>query len=153
MPDPPTTALVSARATVRDGESVTFYARSHQVEVGVPLSFDVKEPRLTAVEQFVAAVTADVLGGFARLAKRERLRLDEIEASVQAEIADPLVFLGVVGESGHPRVARLTLRAYLGTSEPHDRLQPVWDEALRRAPLINTVRPVLELDLQWQRSI
>jgi hypothetical protein len=153
MPDPPTTALVSARATVRDGENVTFYARTHQVEVGVPLSFDVKEPRLTAVEQFVAALSADVLGGFARLASRERLRVDEIEASVQAEIADPLAYLGVVGEPGHPRLARLSVRAFLGTSEPPERVQPVWEKALERAPLVNTVRPVVALDLQWQRAL
>jgi hypothetical protein len=38
---PPTTALVSARATVRDGERETLYTRSRLVEVGVLLSFDV----------------------------------------------------------------------------------------------------------------
>ena len=152
MPDPPTTALVSARATVREDKRVIFYARAHQVEVGVPLSFDSKEPRLTAVEHFLAAVTADVLGGFARLAKRARLRLDEIEAAVRAEVADPLAYLGVVGEPGIPRVARLSLRAFLGTNEPAGRIQPVWDEALGRAPLVNTVRPVIELEFHWQRA-
>jgi hypothetical protein len=152
MPDPPTTALVSARATAHDGGNVTFYTRSHRVEVGVPMSFDIEEPRLTAVEQFLAAVGAEVVGGFARLGRRERLRLDEIEASMEAVIADPLVCLGVVGESGRPRVARVTVRTYVGTSEPVERVQGVWDEALRRAPLVNTLRPVVEMDLEWQRA-
>jgi hypothetical protein len=152
MPDPPTTALVSARATAHDDGRVTFYTRSHRAEVGVPMSFDIEEPRLTAVEQFVAAIGADVLGGLARLGRRERLRLDEIEASIEAVIADPLVFLGVVGESGRPRVTRVAVRTYVGTGEPVERVQRIWDEALRRAPLVNTLRPVVDLDLQWQRA-
>jgi uncharacterized OsmC-like protein len=143
-------ALVSARVTVRDRQSITLFARSHEVTVGPVLSFDAHEPRLTGMEHLLAAVAADVVGGFRRLADRRRLVVDEIEAVLKGEIADPLVHLGVVGEEGEPRLARLEVRVFAGTSEPDSRLRPVWEEMLRRAPVINTLRPGVELDLQIQ---
>lgn len=143
-------ALVSVRASVRGSESVTLFVRSHHVTVGAPLSFDVAEPMPTAVEHLLAAVAADVLGGFRRLAGTRRLAVDAVEATLQAVIADPLVYLGVVGEEGTPRLSSLTLRAYIDTGEPHERLAEVWKENLRRAPIVNTLRPGVAMEIGFQ---
>ncbi len=150
MNDSLSRALVSARVTVRDRRSVTLFARTHEVTVGPVLSFDAREPRLTGIEHLLAAVAADVVGGFCRLADRRRLVVDEIEAVLKGEIADPLVHLGVVGVEGAPRLARLEVRVFAGSSEPDSRLRPLWEEMLHRAPVINTLRPSVELDLHFQ---
>ena len=144
------TALVSARASVRQRDEVVFYTRSLQLSVGVPMTFDAQAPLASAMEFALAAVAADVLGGFARLADRARLVIDAAEAVINAEVASPLAYIGVVGETGQPRLSRLTMLAYLDTGEARSDLQPVWDEALRRAPFINTLRPSVDLDLDFR---
>jgi hypothetical protein len=103
------------------------------------------------VEQFIAAISADVLGGFARMAKQMRLRIDQLEATVDAQVADALVYLGVVGESGSPRLASLRLKAWIDSGETAERISTAWEEALRRAPLVQTLSgSALKLDLSWQ---
>jgi hypothetical protein len=91
-----------------------------------------------------------VVGGFQLLAARRRLAVDDVEARAEAAIANPLAHLGVIGEDGEPRVSRLTLRAYISTFEPQEAIAAVWDEALRRSPLVNTLGRAAELDINFQ---
>jgi len=95
---------------------------------------------MTGAELLLGALAADVIGLFFQLAKRQRVVVDEVEATVKAELADPLVYLGVVGAEGEPRYESFSLRAYAGSAAPESRLQEIWAEALRRAPLFNTLR-------------
>lgn len=151
MHDPLQSALVSARVKHKAGEGTTFYTRSHALTIRVPMTFDIAEPGLSAVEQFIAAICADVLGGFARMAKQMRLRIDQLEATVDAQISDALVYLGVVGETGSPRLTSLRLKAWIDSGETAERISAAWEEALRRAPLVQTLSgSALQLDLSWQ---
>ena len=95
---------------------------------------------MTGAELLLGALASDVIGLFFDLARRRRVAVDEVEATVKAELADPLVHLGVVGAGGEPRYANFSLRAYAGTAAPEAVLQEIWAEALRRAPLANTLR-------------
>ena len=147
MDDPPSTALVSVRSTYRGKEGTVTVARAHEVARASGVSFDSKEPLPTSLELFLAAVAADVLGAFGRLAIQRRLPLDEAEAVLKATLADPLAFLGVFGAPGIPRVAALHLKLHLGTPAPRHAVHAAWDEAVRRSPLLNTLRPSLDLTL------
>jgi len=140
MTDPLNRALVSARATSPSPKGLTFYARSLEGRVGVPLSFDVQEPSLTGVECLLGAVASDVLLGFRRLARLRRVPLDELEATLKAEVVNTLSYLGVVGESGPPHIESLDVKVYAGSSAPEERVRGVWDEALVLAPILNTLR-------------
>ena len=103
---------------------------------------------MTGAESLLGVLASDVLGLFAALARKQRLQIDEIEATLSAELADPLVHLGVHGVEGEPRYSRFTLRAYAGTSAPEAAVRRVWEEAVHRAPLANTLKHSAEMDLQ-----
>ena len=107
---------------------------------------------MTGAETLLGLLAADVIGLFLEIAKRRRLPVDEVEATVKAELADPLVQLGVIGAQGEPRYESFSLRAYAGSSAPEAAIQEIWTEALRRAPLANTLRrgAALEALLQVQ---
>ncbi len=101
---------------------------------------------MTGAELLLGALASDVIGLFLEIAKRRRVVVDEVEATVKATLADPLVHLGVVGAEGEPRYESFSLRAYAGSSAANDVLQEIWAESLRRAPLANTLRRAATLD-------
>jgi hypothetical protein len=150
MDDPLQTTLVSVRVSGGGDGCATVFARSHSFGIGWPLNFDEKSPRLSAVETLAGTFASDVVSGFQLLAARRRLAIDDVEARAEAAVSNPLAFLGVVGEQGPPHISRLTLRAYISTAEPEGAVAAVWDEALRRSPLVNTFNKAAELDLNFQ---
>lgn len=126
---------------------VTVYTRSQQIEIGVPVQFDPEYPHVTALEQLLAAFGADLVNGLRLAARRRHVLIDAVEAVVRGELDNPLVYLGVVGETGHPGLARIQTRVYVSTDADEEVLQPVWQETLRRSPLVNTFQRAVALDL------
>jgi hypothetical protein len=143
-------ALVSVRITAEMGGGVSLYARNQKAVIGRGWSFDIAEPRLSGAEVFLGALASDVVGLFARIATQRRLAIDEIEAKLSAELADPLALLGVVGAGGEPHYEAVRLRAYVGASADPARLEEAWEEALRRAPLYNTLRRATTVEARMQ---
>ena len=128
------------------------FARSQRAVLGKGWSFDIAEPDMTGAELLLGALAADVIGLFFDLAKRRRVTVDEVEATVKAELADPLVYLGVNGAEGEPHYTGFSLRAYAGSAAPESALQEIWAEALRRAPLANTLRRSATMETLLQVS-
>lgn len=140
-----TTWDVRAR-TNGDGSS-TVYARKHTFQVGAPLHFDTEYEHVTAVEYLLGAMGADLVGGLKLLARRQGLQVDDIEVTLSAKLNNPLTYLGVIGEEGHPGLNRVTATIYVNSVESEERLRLAWEETLKRSPLVNTLRPVVDLDL------
>ena len=149
MNDSPNGAFVSARAVSSSPSAVTFYARALEAEVGVPMSFDIVEPKLSGVEYLLGALASDLLGGFRRLVHRRRLVVDELEAVLKAEVIDTLAYLGVVGESGTPRISSISVKVYAGTGAPEREVRALWEESLTLAPIINTLRLAATLNIEF----
>ena len=49
---------------------------------------------------------ADLVNGLQTLGRRRRVVIDQVEAVVEGELNNPLTYLGVVGETGHPGLER-----------------------------------------------
>jgi len=136
---------VRVRANARGG--TTAYARTHAFEVGSALPFDLEETRPTAIEYLLGALGGDLIGGFRALARKRRLAIDEVEATVEATLVNALTHLGVVGEEGHPGVERVTIRVHVATPESAAAVRAVWDEAARRSPLLRTIEAAARVDV------
>ena len=135
------------RVAARGREAPVAHVRRHRFEVGPPLSFDRDEPRTTALEYVLGALGADLVGCLERAARRRRVEIDSIEATVQAELANPLTFLRVVGEEGDPSIRRVRVRVYATTGAAAADVDAAWREALETSPLASTFRRSLDLDL------
>jgi uncharacterized OsmC-like protein len=131
-------------------ESATAYVRQHQFGLGAPLSFDAQYGQVTALEYLLAALGADLTVGLQTVARQRRLAIDDVEAVVSGELDNPLVYLDVVGEEGHPGLARVFVKLYISTEEPEEAINAAWREVLRRSPLVNTLLPGLALELTLQ---
>ena len=131
------------RATGRHGVRVT--TRGVQLSIGRPVEFDSEATEPSALECALAAIGAEIVGGLEEVARRRRLVLDDVEAVVKARLEAPLVYLGVVGERGSPRLSAVSVRVYV--SSPHDMevVERAFHDALLLLPLVGTLRTATEL--------
>ena len=125
----------------------TIYVRQHRLQAGEPLHFDEKYEHVTALEYLLGAIGADLAGGLQVIARRRRLRVNEIEAVVSGEVNNPLTYLGVVGEEGHPGLEQAAVTVFVSSPEREERVRCAWKEALRRSPLVQTLKSAVRLDL------
>ena len=91
------------------------------------------------MEALCGAVAGDLIDTFRRVARERRLEVDEIEATVEAEMENPLVHLGVVGETGSPALGRLQVKAYASSFDPAETVLQAWQDAQPRAPVWTTL--------------
>ena len=140
-------ALVSVRAVVREQGKVSVFARSQRLVAASVLSFDREESAATGVEHLLTALASDVVGGLARLARRRRVVLDGLEATLQAEVDGALTWLGVVGEAGAPTLRRIEGTVYVSSGAKPDELEALWREVLAMAPVHGALARSVDVQL------
>ncbi len=123
------------------------YTRRHHFEVGAAVQFDQEYDAITALEYVLGAIGADIVNALWALARRRCLIIDEIEAAVAGELNNPLVHLGVVGETGHPGIEKVTIRVYVNSQEDRKELRSVWEEVLDRSPLVRTFKGTIKMEI------
>ena len=72
---------------------------------------------MSALEYVLAAIGADLVNGLQTLGRRRRVAIEQVEAVVEGELNNPLTYLGVVGETGHPGLEKVRVRVYLASPE------------------------------------
>lgn len=137
-----------SRVSWTDGGWATAYARNHAFTVGEQASFRESDAHPDAVEYLLGALGGDLISGFAALAARRGVEVDAMEASVSGRLHNPLVFLGVVGESGHPGFQTISCTLYVSADVDEKTLQEIWQTTLARSPLVNTLDRCVGLDLE-----
>ena len=128
----------------------TVFTRQHQFRVGAPVHFDRAYEAVSALEYVLGAIGADLVNGFQTLAHRRRVAIEQVEAVVEGELNNPLAYLGVVGEAGHPGLEKVRVRVYVASSEEEVTIQRLWQEMLATSPLIHTFQPAIQLELKLQ---
>jgi hypothetical protein len=117
----------------------TAYTRNHAFTVGGQASFREADAHPDAVEYLLGALGGDLISGFASHATRRGVEVDAMEASISGRLNNPLVFLGVVGESGHPGFETISCPLYVSADADERILKEIWQTTLARSPLVNTL--------------
>jgi len=132
-----------------DGQAVAS-ARSNLFTLCGQASFKDTDPYPSAVEYLLGILGGDLLTGFAAQAKRLGVLLYALEVTISGSLANPLVHLGVIGEEGHPGFEAISGTLYVSADAEEEELQSVWQEALKRSPLVNTLQRAVTLSLALQ---
>lgn len=130
--------------------AVTVHARNHVFSVGDPLSFRPSDSYPCAIELVLGAFAADLTQTFRSLARKQRLFLDALEFSATCTLNNPLIHVGVIGETGHPGLERIEGTLYVSADAEEEILTALWNETLQRSPLYNTLANAVELSLRLQ---
>lgn len=142
-----------ARVISNGRETAEAFVRSQKLAIGPPLQFDAEFKGVTALEILLAALGADIVNGFAAVARQQRLSVDQLEATVEGSLNNPLTFLGVVGETGHPGLETAKVTLYIGTLDSEAAVKKAWLETLKRSPLVNTLSKAATLKLSFKISL
>jgi|SRR5579871_67167 len=130
--------------------TVTVHARNHAFSVGEPLSFRPTDDHPSAIELMLGAFAADLTQTFRALARKQRIPLDALEFSATCTLNNPLIHVGVIGETGHPGLERIEGTLYVSANADEETLTALWRETLERSPLYHTLRPTVALSLRFQ---
>jgi len=114
--------------------------RGVQLSIGRPVEFDSEATDVSALECALAALGAEIVGGLTTFAERRRLVLDDVEAVVKARLEAPLVYLGVIGEMGTPRLSTVGVKVYVSSPEEPGVIARAFHDALAVLPLVGTLR-------------
>lgn len=140
----------NARVTSGARDRAVVHVRRHRFTVGKPVEFDADADTVSAVEYVLGALGADLVNGLLAVARRHRVDVERVEATVEGRIDNPLTHLAVVGETGHPGLTRATVKVYVSSLDPEENVRRAWEETLERSPLVRTLRDAMELDLTLQ---
>ena len=125
----------------------TAYTRNHAFTVSGQASFREADAHPDAVEYLLGALGGDLISGFASQATRRGVEVDAMEASIFGRLNNPLVLLGVVGESGHPGFETISCTLYVSADADEKILKEIWQTTLARSPLVNTLDRCVGLTL------
>ena len=113
------------------------YARNLSWALGPSLSFDTRGEFASALEQFVGAVLADVVASFANACDQAAIALDDLEATANTKLVNPLA--AIRAEPGNPAIDEIRLAVFATSPAPRERLDAAWESAVAAAPLLNTL--------------
>ncbi len=128
----------------------TAYTRNHCFSVSGRASFKPADPNPSAIEYMLGALGADMVDGFASAASRRGIAIHALEVSVQGQVQNPLVLLGVIGEEGTAAFETIAATLYVAADAEEPALRAVWDEMLARAPIVATLQRAVSLTLSMQ---
>ena len=114
------------------------------------LGLDPEAELPAALDLLVGALAADLLIGFGREASRAGTPLHEAELRLEAYLANPLVALGVVGETGSPALERIQGKLFVSADGDPAAMRALWERACAHAPVLATLRNCATIDITFR---
>ena len=87
--------------------------RGHSFLIDSPFGLGVRDAHPSAMDSWLSALGAELALGFQAAIRRQGLVCPAIEITLIAELENPLVAVGVVGESGSPALQWVKGNCYL----------------------------------------
>ncbi|HTK31983.1 MAG TPA: OsmC family protein [Candidatus Saccharimonadaceae bacterium] len=144
----PTPTACDIRAQSTGGGRVRLLGRHGTFQAEGQTPFQAPGSAPSALELLIGALAADLLAGFVREVGRAGETLDAVELTLSAELAHPLVVLGVVGEQGSAALSRIRGSLYVSGEGAEPRWRTLWAQALARAPVHATLARAVAIDLE-----
>jgi len=104
----------------------------------------------SSLDYLLGALASDLIAGLEREARRAGAALDAVEASLSARLDNPLVPLGVIGETGSARVTSIRGSVYVSAALPEPEVRALWRQALDKAPVYATLAQSVHVEVSMQ---
>lgn len=124
------------------------YARNNNFTVGHPASFKDKDPYPSAVEYMLGAVGGDLTNGFHAIAAQHGVQIDDVEMALRGRLANPLTYVGVIGEEEEPRLGEISGTLYVSADVGEEIVQEILQTTLDRSPLANTLKHAVTISIE-----
>ena len=141
-----TAITVSLRVTAPGLTAARVSVGRRHFAIGRPIEFDEASPHVAALEYALGAVGGEIVNGLREFARRRRLAIDAVEAVITGELQNGLAYLEVIGESGPPRIRRITVKVFAASAD-EKATRALFDEMIARLPLLSTLREAVEIEV------
>jgi hypothetical protein len=128
------------------------HVRNHTFGVGAQASLRERDEHPSAVEYLLGALAGDLLRGFEVEAARRQVALDAGEITLQGRLDNVLVQIGVIGEVGTPALASVSGTFYVSAGAEEWALDEMWNAALARSPLYQTLSRCAEVSIRLRSA-
>lgn len=121
------------------GFRTTATIRQHRVDFDEPSDLTGQDSSPTPHEYALSAIGACVLTGFILLATMRGIGIGSARLEVEGNFENILRWAGL-SQDGSSGYQSIVIHAYISGSASVDALQDVWDEALLRSPVGNSIQ-------------
>lgn len=128
------------------------YTRNNSFNVGQPASFRDRDPRPSAVELLLGALGGDLVNGMGAASHQRGLTIDAMELALSGTLANVLVTVGVIGETGDPYFNDISGTLYISSDSDEALLKEAWAEALKRSPIANTLKYAATISIELRAA-
>ncbi len=142
----------SVRVRTLNEPTVTAPLKGANLRLLDTLSFDPKAKLPCSLESALASYGADLVTGFKRVLNQKRVEVFSIEADVKANLENPMVHIGVVGEFGSPRINLIRATLYVTANCERNLLETTLATVLERSPLHQTLIRATEIQVRLVSS-
>lgn len=126
------------------------FTRQHEFRIGEALSFDSEYENVSALEHVLGAIAADILSTIRKLSRKKRIEVEELEAVIESELENPLVYLQVIGENGSTAIKKVSLKVYISSFGTEEEVAELWKETLHISPLVQTFQKSVKLNYEYK---
>lgn len=126
---------------------VKLFTKNSVLEISDEVSFDSEFAGDVSLEYFAGGVLSSVILSLAKGLKREGIGFDDLEASSQIFLKNPLSFIGVKGYKETPEIAKIKIRVYIYISGDFELLKPQLFSMLENSFVYNTLKHLIEVEI------
>jgi hypothetical protein len=143
----------TVRLCTENGLSTKAWAGKNTLETGVAISFDKDNNRPTALEFFLIAIGSELGSSLYTNLMRSGFETDCLETVVSCELQNPLVALGVIGETGFGGISVVSLTVYISTVAEEEELNKLWLKLKPRLPILSSLEKSIRVDIKFKIMI
>jgi uncharacterized OsmC-like protein len=114
------------------------YVRDHTFTIDEPADLAGVDTAPNAVEYVLSALGGCLTVGFILNATRRRVKVDDLEISLEGRIDNILTFLGLSKE-GHPGYREIKAKLFVRANIDPRTIEEIWNETLETSPVGNTL--------------
>lgn len=138
------------RVAYRGNQVSTVYGRNLSWAVGQTASFAPEVDAPSAVDYLITALGGSLVSGFAQIAARRQVIVDDMEFTGSATLSRILTYLEISKE-GEPDVGGLQGTLYVSSPASRAELILVWESTKRLSPIVRTLSRSVPVTLRFMQ--
>ena len=127
-----------ARVKWVGGFRAKVYVRDHTFTIDEPADLAGVDTAPNAVEYVLSALGGCLTVGFILNATKRRVKVEDLEISLEGRIDNILTFLGLSKE-GHPGYREVKAKLFVRANIDPKTIEEIWNETLETSPVGNTL--------------
>ncbi len=138
----------SVRVQAGTDLSAKVHSRNHTFIAGQPADFSPKVNAPSAIDYLLGSLAADLTVGYKAQASKRNIEIDHIEVSLKSGLENVLFHMELEDE-GSPRLKRIHGTFYVSSPGDEEELEKIWANMLERAPIYQTLKQSVKIDIQF----